>query len=750
MSTKHIAALVSVSVLLVIICKAQVPAMFNYQGKLVHGTNLVNAATTMVFRLYNTASGGDPLYIETQEVVVVDSLYSTHIGESPEVGSLANAVTNQPLFLELQIGDTTLSPREQVVSVLYAIKAGGVTAGAITQAMLADEAVTRPKIAPRAVSSAEIALGTVSYANIEDDTIRSNKIDWAWMPSGLQDGDDDSVLASYRESGAFGTTPSVSGVDSIAQGEGAVVAGDYAVVSGGKNNTASDTYGTVGGGAGNNAGYRATVGGGLQNLATAKYSAVLGGQYNSAKGEGSTVCGGGRNTNQAFYATISGGSENLIRPNSTNATIGGGAANHMWYDSARATIGGGGDNKIGGAEYATISGGRGNTVAQRAHYALISGGRDNEIQHYSDYAAIGGGSGNIIEESATNSTIGGGSGNNIDENAGNCVIAGGVDNQIGLGASFATVSGGRWNEAHADYSTVSGGSNNVVYTMANNASIGGGGGNVISIRSGHSTISGGRSNLIKSVTSYGTIGGGVGNVILTNCHYSTISGGAENQIGSNTHFAVIGGGWGNRVLGKYGTVPGGGFCKANGLYSLAAGKFAVADHSGSFVWGDGQNLHTTSSVANEVTFRCAGGARFLASTPTANRVTWDGGSSGWQNFSDQTAKEDFLPIDEVSVLERVVGLPITEWNYKGYSKRHIGPMAQDFHAAFPLAGSSDTSIDSGDLHGVALAAIQGLHAEVSDQKSDVGKLQEENRKLKHRVGQLEDLVRSLSKGGQQE
>ena len=55
-------------------------------------------------------------------------------------------------------------------------------------------------------------------------------------------------------------------------------------------------------------------------------------------------------------------------------------------------------------------------------------------------------------------------------------------------------------------------------------------------------------------------------------------------------------------------------------------------------------------------------------------------------------------------------MPLSTWNYKAQddSIRHMGPMAQDFHAAFGL-GVSDKLIDTVDTDGVALAAIQGLH-----------------------------------------
>ena len=37
---------------------AQIPEMFRYQGRLVDGTNLVNATVPMSFKLYDALSGG--------------------------------------------------------------------------------------------------------------------------------------------------------------------------------------------------------------------------------------------------------------------------------------------------------------------------------------------------------------------------------------------------------------------------------------------------------------------------------------------------------------------------------------------------------------------------------------------------------------------------------------------------------------------------------------------------------------------
>ncbi len=112
--------------------------------------------------------------------------------------------------------------------------------------------------------------------------------------------------------------------------------------------------------------------------------------------------------------------------------------------------------------------------------------------------------------------------------------------------------------------------------------------------------------------------------------------------------------------------------------------------------------------------------------------------------SDRHAKENFATVNPAEVLQKVAALPITEWNYKTLTgARHVGPMAQDFHAAFGL-GSDDKGIATVDADGVAMAAIQGLNSkvEVSSQEAQgsIQKLQEENADLKLRLEKLERLM----------
>jgi hypothetical protein len=74
-------------------------------------------------------------------------------------------------------------------------------------------------------------------------------------------------------------------------------------------------------------------------------------------------------------------------------------------------------------------------------------------------------------------------------------------------------------------------------------------------------------------------------------------------------------------------------------------------------------------------------------------------------------------------------------------------MAQDFHAAFPL-NESDTTLNDADLHGVALAAIQGLNGKLESRNEALWREKEalrgENAALRERLEALEKAVGRLA------
>jgi hypothetical protein len=75
--------------------------------------------------------------------------------------------------------------------------------------------------------------------------------------------------------------------------------------------------------------------------------------------------------------------------------------------------------------------------------------------------------------------------------------------------------------------------------------------------------------------------------------------------------------------------------------------------------------------------------------------------------------------------------------------RHVGPVAQDFHAAFGV-GMDDKHIATVDADGVALAAIQGLNQKVEEQRSELKHKEREITDLKARLIALERIISSLN------
>lgn len=106
--------------------------------------------------------------------------------------------------------------------------------------------------------------------------------------------------------------------------------------------------------------------------------------------------------------------------------------------------------------------------------------------------------------------------------------------------------------------------------------------------------------------------------------------------------------------------------------------------------------------------------------------------------SDVNAKQDITTVNSDQLLAQVMALPIAEWTYRTDTSgiRHLGPMAQDFHAMFGL-GADATKVAPGDLAGVALAAIQA-------QQQRIVELEIQTRQMRSRLAELETLEARLT------
>ncbi|TNE65506.1 MAG: hypothetical protein EP344_03015 [Bacteroidetes bacterium] len=117
-------------------------------------------------------------------------------------------------------------------------------------------------------------------------------------------------------------------------------------------------------------------------------------------------------------------------------------------------------------------------------------------------------------------------------------------------------------------------------------------------------------------------------------------------------------------------------------------------------------------------------------------------SSGgtWTNASDRNVKENITAVNSAEVLGKIMQLPITQWNYinEDDGVKHIGPMAQDFYAAFGL-GRDERSISTIDPAGVALVAIQ----ELNKKQQELQKTMEELQQKTTEINQLKTMLESL-------
>ena len=403
-----------------------------------------------------------------------------------------------------------------------------------------------------------------------------------------------------------------------------------------------------------------------------------------------------------------------------------------------------------------------------------------------------GGRGNSIDTTSTNSAILSGRQNAIGAAAHESVIVGGVDNAIGADQRSAFIGGGARNQVLLDnqHAVIVGGRDNRIGTNTVISIVVGGAENRIGNNvDGGLMVGGFRNDVLGSLNPNAreiapVLIGGSDNEIGRASGWAVILGGDNNRIGTNSASAVILGGTNNLVAD-------------NCPFSLAAGRRSRVNHAGAFVFADSQNASFASVGTNTFNIRAEGGVHlngdtsqsfgsstrqmlnlwsdrygigvqsstFYCRTDASGSFSWfrggehvnsanSPGSGGVEmmrlnsgglrvngtfvSASDRNLKENFRPTDPREVLNKVTALPISSWNYKDdASSRHLGPMAQDFHAAFGV-GPDDRHIATVDADGVALAAIQGLNQKLEE---TVHRQEARLRQLEGELNELRQLLR---------
>jgi hypothetical protein len=115
--------------------------------------------------------------------------------------------------------------------------------------------------------------------------------------------------------------------------------------------------------------------------------------------------------------------------------------------------------------------------------------------------------------------------------------------------------------------------------------------------------------------------------------------------------------------------------------------------------------------------------------------------------------ENFQPVDGEEVLGKIRRFELSSWNFIGHDPkkfRHYGSMAQDFYAAFGHDGigqiGSETTINSGDMAGILMIAVQALEkrtAELKQKEAQLAVLQSEVKDLKAKHAYFETVAARL-------
>ena len=567
------------------------------------------------------------------------------------------------------------------------------------------------------------------------------------------------ALRAGTASGGQWDSATNRGVNSTALGSDNVVPGAGSSILGGEGNTASGPSSTIAGGQANQirtqnsfvgaggsnviggpgAGSYAVIGGGFGNTLLADYTFVGGGQSHCVSDINSAVVGGNGNVVQAKYSFIGGGFGNSIAPASLGyAFIGGGGG-----------PGSSSGNRVL-ANYGSIVGGQGNGVSSGALYGFVGGGLNGFVT--GDYGVIAGGGTNratgsfsVVSGGINNtasgaraSVVGGGSNSAGADNS----IAGGINSRVGsgstggmalgsnnavsanAGASFAfgfsnSVNGGGTGTRSAVSSGVVGGGNsalgrsNYVFGFANS----------LDAENLELVTTGSRNSVFSE--QFGIVSGHAntvqsGNSLPAN---SPVVMGVSNSVVAGDQPVVYG--FSNTVSQGTGSstytppvraiaIGNSNSVQADDGVALGRGALVLPDHPGAMVISTGQVVPSNAPLSFTSVFD--GGYMLYSSNNLVNGVKLAAGQGSWATLCAAETKDLLRKVSPAVGLRGIRRLPVHQFRYKADTGRtlHIGPTANDFHAAFSsLRPQRDPNrIETLELDSALLLAVQALDRRV--------------------------------------
>ncbi len=113
-------------------CVGNLPADYSHQGRLLNsaGQPVPDGNYTLRYRLFHVASGGAPVYTQTNTVAVSGGLFDTSIGLT---GAITPEIFAQPTWMEIAVNGEILTPRQRLEGAPYAasLVPGAVIQGSI-------------------------------------------------------------------------------------------------------------------------------------------------------------------------------------------------------------------------------------------------------------------------------------------------------------------------------------------------------------------------------------------------------------------------------------------------------------------------------------------------------------------------------------------------------------------------------------------------------------------------------------------
>jgi hypothetical protein len=700
------------------------PATLNYQGFLTDQKSgvPVNASVSVVFAIYDSTSGGPALYTETQTLAVSNGVINAQIGSvTPFPATLA---FDKPYWLEVTVGSDTLAPRQAVASSAYAQTASGITSFGSSNTRAGDSAL----------QSNTIGFGNTAYGV---GALQSNTSGMLNSASGAGALSSNTTGRWNTAFGQYALQLNTTGGSNTASGQGALLSnstGSYNTASG-QGALSSNTTGNLNTASGHTALLLNTTG--SNNTATGQgaLSYNTTGGSNTASGQAAlqlnTTGSNNSATGQyALYANTTGASNTAVGQAALQLNTTGSNNSATGQNALYANTTGASNTAVGQAALQLNTTGSYNSATGQSALNSNTTGFENTASGQGALSSNTTGNLNTASgQAALHSNTTGGLNTASGQGALQSNTTGSNNTATGQGALFMNTTGSN-NSATGQTALYSNstGSHNIGIGFAGGSSIVDGSYNV-SIGSAGAASDNGIIRIGDATNSKGAFVHGIQGVVPAKDDGKPVVVSSEGQLATVPNITLTSAGLGfgattRQMLNLWNTGYGIGV-QANMLYLRTVsgfGWFQGGVHSDA--WNDpgagGKRLMGLSEQ----------GLRVVGSDPAgANDISLlaDGSihAKVVNTTSDRNAKENFADIDSRAVLAKVVALPLQTWNYRSdeHKVKHVGPVAQDFHAAFNV-GADDTHIATVDADGVALAAIQGLYRVVEEKDAAIGALGE--------------------------